>query len=70
MKISEETSRIVRHAVTPLAVVAVHQGWLPEAAQADVIEIGVIVMSFAVALGLSWLDDRKAKKAAGEAPNP
>jgi hypothetical protein len=62
MKISEETSRIVRHAVTPLAVVAVHQGWLPEAAQADVIEIGVIALSFIVALVLSWLDDRKAKK--------
>jgi hypothetical protein len=61
--ISAEISRIVRHAVTPVAVVAVHQGWLPQAAQADVIELGVIVVSFAVALGMSWWEDRKRRKA-------
>jgi hypothetical protein len=62
MSLPEETSRIIRHAVTPLAVVAVHQGWLPEAAQADVIELGVIALSFAAALFLSWREDRKKQK--------
>jgi hypothetical protein len=61
MSVSDETGRIIRHAVTPLAVVAVHQGWLPEAAQADVIEIGIIVVSFAVALFMSWREDRAKK---------
>jgi hypothetical protein len=64
MSATEETARIVRHAVTPLAIVAVHQGWLPEAAQADVIELGVIVLSFVVALGLSWWEDRKKRSRA------
>ena len=62
MSVSDETLRIIRHAVTPLAVVAVHQGWLPEAAQADVIEIGIIVVSFAVALFMSWREDRAKGK--------
>jgi hypothetical protein len=59
MSASSEIQRVVRHGVTPLAVVAVHQGWLPQAAQADLIELGVIVISFVVALGLSWWEDRK-----------
>jgi hypothetical protein len=65
MSASDEIGRVVRHAVTPLAVVAVHQGWLPEAAQADVIELGVIAVSFAAALLLSWREDRARN--AGEA---
>ena len=60
MTVKSETGRIVRHAVTPLAIIAVDQGWLPEAAQADVIELGVIVVSFAVAYGYSWLQDKWA----------
>jgi hypothetical protein len=58
MTATSETLRFVRHAVTPLAIVAVHQGWLPEAAQADVIEVGVIAVSFAVAMLMSWREDR------------
>jgi len=58
MSATDETLRFARHAVTPLAIIAVHQGWLPEAAQADVIEVGIIVVSFAVALFMSWREDR------------
>jgi hypothetical protein len=62
MSFADETSRIARHAVTPLAVIAVHQGWLPEAAQADVTELGIIVVSFLAALFLSWREDRRAHR--------
>ena len=58
MSATSETTRIIRHAITPLAVIAVHQGWIPQAAQADVIEIGIIAISFAVALFMSWREDR------------
>lgn len=58
MSAASETTRIIRHAITPLAVIAVHQGWLPEAAQADVIELGIVAVSFAVALFMSWREDR------------
>ena len=59
MNITHETERLIRHAVTPLAVIAVHQGWLPEEAQADVIELGIIAVSFIVALVMSWRADRR-----------
>jgi hypothetical protein len=65
MSLGEEASRIVRHSVTPVVVIAVHQGWLPEGAQADVIELGIIAVSFLAALYLSWREDRR-KKAEGQ----
>ena len=58
MSATSETTRIIRHAITPLAVIAVHQGWLPQAAQADVVELAIIAVSFAVALFMSWREDR------------
>lgn len=64
MSLTDETGRILRHGVTPLVVIAVHQGWLPEAAQADIIEISMVVVSFAVALLLSWREDYKRRRAA------
>jgi len=63
MKPSSEIQRLVRHGVTPLAIVAVHQGWLPQAAQADIVELGVVLGSFVVALALSWWEDRKKEGA-------
>lgn len=54
-----ELMRFMRHAFAPLVIYAVERGWLPEAAQADVIEALVIAVAFAIPYGLSWLRDRK-----------
>lgn len=63
MPASSEIGRTVRHAVTPVVIILVERGYLPEAAQHDVIEFGVIVAAFIGAYGYSWWQDKKELKA-------
>lgn len=54
-----ELHRFLRHAVGPLVILAVENGWLPESVSGDVIEAAVIALGFALPLAWSWLLDRK-----------
>jgi len=60
MPFSTEAGRVLRHVITPLVVVAVDRGWIPEAAQYDVIELIIIAVTFAAVYGVSlWRDRQK-----------
>ena len=54
----KELSRLIRHLIAPLVVIAVDQGWLPESAQHDVTEALVLVVGIAVPLVWSWARER------------
>lgn len=53
-----ELHRFLRHALGPFAVLAVEQGWLPEAAQQDVTEAIVIALGFLLPFGWSLFLDK------------
>ena len=57
-----ELHRFLRHALGPFAVLAVEQGWIPEAAQKDVVEAVVIALGFAIPFGWSWLLDKTGRR--------
>lgn len=57
-----EVARLVRHTIAPLVVYAVAEGWLPEFAQHDVLEVLVILTTFAAVYGVSWLRDRNKER--------
>lgn len=49
----KELNRVLRHAIAPVAAWAVAQGWLPETAKADVIEVAVVGLGYLIPLALS-----------------
>jgi len=53
-----ELHRFLRHALGPFVVLAVEQGWLPEAMQQDTLEAGVIALGFLLPFLWSWILDR------------
>lgn len=57
--ITVELLRVVRHGVAPLIIWVVEEGWLPEAAQSDVVEFIAILVSLGLAYGWSWWNERK-----------
>lgn len=59
MPMSSEIARIARHTITPIVVIAVDRGWVPAAAQNDLIEILIIVATFAGVYGVSWWRDKQ-----------
>jgi len=50
-------SRLVRHAVAPLVIIAVEKGWLPKSVQGDITEFLIIVTSLLVAYGWSYWNE-------------
>lgn len=42
----------------PFVVLAVQQGWIPEAAQEDVLEAAIIALGFIVPIGWSYALDK------------
>jgi hypothetical protein len=54
-----ELLRVVRHGVAPFVILAIEKGWLPKAAQSDAIEFIAILLSFGLAYGWSWWNERK-----------
>lgn len=59
MSLISETTRLLRHTIAPVVVLAVERGWLPESVANDVTEVAVICGSVLVALLFSWLQDRR-----------
>jgi hypothetical protein len=57
--IAIELLRVVRHGVAPFIILIVEKGWLPKAAQSDVVEFVAILVSFGLAYGWSWWNERK-----------
>lgn len=57
-----ELHRFLRHALGPFTVLAVEQGWLPEAAQQDVTEAAVIALGFAIPFVWSWFLDKSGMR--------
>lgn len=55
----DELSRIVRHTLTPLAVLAVSRGWIPAELQSDIVDIAVPVVALVISLLLSNTSARK-----------
>ena len=54
-------SRLVRHAVAPLVILAVERGWLPASVKGDVTEFIIIGLSLILAYGWSyWNEHYKA----------
>ena len=45
-----------------LVAVAVERGYLPEAAQHDVAELGILVLTAAIVYGVSWWRDRRVER--------
>ena len=62
MPLSTEVGRIARHAITPLVIFAVDRGWIPDAAQHDVLELIVIVATFGAVYGVSWWRDKQKER--------
>jgi hypothetical protein len=59
MYLSTEAGRVLRHAITPMVILAVDRGWLPEAAQHDVVELSTIAATFIIVYGVSWWRDKQ-----------
>lgn len=57
--LATEILRVVRHGVAPFVILAVEQGWLPAAAKKDAVEFIAIVLSFGLAYGWSWWNERR-----------
>lgn len=57
---TNEIARLIRHIITPLVLLMVQQGWLPEAAQGDVTEAAIIIITLAGTFLWSWLNEQKA----------
>jgi len=53
-----ELLRFLRHAIAPLAALAVTLGWLPEYMQEDVTEALVLALGFVIPLAWSRWNDR------------
>ena len=53
-----ELYRFLRHAFAPLVAYAVAQGWLPESAQGDVLEMLVIALGVGIPYAISWWRDQ------------
>ena len=54
-----EIYRLIRHGFAPLVAWAVAKGWLPEYAQADVLEFIVLALGFGVPYLFSLWRDQK-----------
>lgn len=54
-----ELARLIRHGLAPFVTWLVMKGYLPDYMAADVIEFGVIALSIAVPVFVSWLRDRR-----------
>lgn len=59
---TNEISRLIRHIITPLVIILVDQGWLPQAAQGDVTEAAMIIATLAITFLWSWYNEQKALK--------
>lgn len=57
---NREAQRMIRHGLAPLVAYAVAQGWLPEWAQNDVLEMLAIGLALGVPYAWSWLREKKA----------
>lgn len=66
MPITTEIGRIVRHTIAPMVILAVDRGWIPEAAQHDVVELLTILVAIGAVYGVSWWRD-KQKEARNDA---
>jgi len=62
MPLSTEAGRVLRHAITPIVILAVDRGIIPEAAQHDVVELSVIAVTFALVYGVSWWRDKQKEQ--------
>lgn len=62
--IAVELLRFVRHGVTPLVILAVERGWIPAAAESDLIEFAAIAISFLLAYGWSIRNELVSRRAA------
>ena len=56
---NEELTRLLRYSITPLVIIAVNRGWIPETARQDIVEAAIIVASLATQLVWSYLRDKK-----------
>ena len=65
MPMSSEIGRLIRHAIAPVVIVAVERGWIPEAAQHDLIELAAIALTFALVYGVSWRRDKQKERRDG-----
>lgn len=54
-------SRLLRHLLLPMVVFAINQGWLPEAAQEDAVELLLIFVTSSVVLGWSYFREVKVR---------
>jgi hypothetical protein len=52
-----EIQRLIRHGLAPLGIIAVQQGWLPEAMQSSVLEFATIGVSILLPYAWSMLRD-------------
>lgn len=56
-----ELSRFLRHLFAPLVTWLVAKGYLPEYMQGDVIEVMVVLASWAIPYGISWWRDARKR---------
>ena len=59
-----EVNRLLRHAVPVAVILGVERGWVPEAMQGPLTEIGLILVTLAVSYVASILSDRARERAA------
>nr|DAU76353.1 MAG TPA: hypothetical protein [Caudoviricetes sp.] len=53
--------RVIRHALTPLVVLLVSKGWLPEEVQGDLVEFLLVTIVAGLTLLWSYLKDVKIR---------
>ena len=58
---TEDLKRLVRHLIPVLVIYAVSKGWIPQAAQQDIIEVGLILASLGFSLIWSKKRDTQPK---------
>jgi len=54
MTISNETKRLIRHGLAPLAAYGVAEGWLPASMQHELVELVVVLVALAIPYAWSW----------------
>lgn len=59
---TNEIARLIRHIITPLVLLLVQAGWLPEAMQGDVTEAVIIILTLVLTFLWSWYNEQKALK--------
>lgn len=52
-KVQSEAARFLRHALAPLATVAVAEGWIDQSDHLSAVEAGALALSYIVAYGWS-----------------